>query len=167
MFTLNQPRAAGGSSSPSVPAWTYVAGGAAPSGGKFTANSETIASATTINISKVSYSGDAEIPSFVNVGFFILVDSAAKPSYFSISSVSDGGSYFILTVTVLSAQSGTWDGIYDLSFGVGIPHLDQVLSSSSITPVTPGTYTVGLGVSTNGTITIADGVITAVQEATP
>ena len=32
-------------------------------------------------------------------------------------------------------------------------------------PVSDGTYTVGIGGTTNGTITIKDGIITAVQEA--
>jgi len=33
------------------------------------------------------------------------------------------------------------------------------------TPVANGTYTVGIGGTTNGTITIVGGVITAIQEA--
>jgi len=41
----------------------------------------------------------------------------------------------------------------------------QVLTASGISPVADGTYTVGLGLTQNGTITTVSGVITAVQEA--
>ena len=34
-------------------------------------------------------------------------------------------------------------------------------------PVANGTYTVGLGVTQDGTITITNGIITAIQEAQP
>jgi len=41
----------------------------------------------------------------------------------------------------------------------------MVENVSCVTPVTDGTYTVGIGEAQNGTITIASGIITAVQEA--
>ena len=43
--------------------------------------------------------------------------------------------------------------------------LAKVAADSSITPITDGTYTVGIGTSQNGTITVAGGIITAVQQA--
>lgn len=39
------------------------------------------------------------------------------------------------------------------------------LTVAGITPVVDGTYTIGLGVTNNGTITVASGIITAIQEA--
>lgn len=48
---------------------------------------------------------------------------------------------------------------------VSIPSLNQVLTESSLAPVADGTYTVGKGSLTDGTITVASGIITAIQEA--
>ena len=45
--------------------------------------------------------------------------------------------------------------------------LSTILPNSSITPVADGTYTVGIGGTTNGTITVQGGIITAVQQAVP
>lgn len=49
--------------------------------------------------------------------------------------------------------------------GDGSSLLGLTASQFNVTPVTNGTYTVGLGVTTNGTLTIINGFITAVQEA--
>jgi len=48
--------------------------------------------------------------------------------------------------------------------GVLINDASGVITSQA--PVADGTYTMGFGSSTNGTITITNGIITAVQEAT-
>ena len=42
----------------------------------------------------------------------------------------------------------------------------KVLTCDSSGHVADGTYTVGLGLTTDGTITIQNGIITAIQEAT-
>lgn len=44
-------------------------------------------------------------------------------------------------------------------------NIANVLTNSGIAPIADGTYTVGLGVGSNGTITTVSGIITAVQEA--
>lgn len=49
-----------------------------------------------------------------------------------------------------------------LTVGAGV-----ITAITKTTPVADGTYTVGLGGSQDGTITITNGVITAVQEAMP
>lgn len=40
-----------------------------------------------------------------------------------------------------------------------------LITKSTVTPVADGTYTVGLGISVNGTITVDNGLITAITEA--
>lgn len=54
--------------------------------------------------------------------------------------------------------AGTYATISNVSF-------TNILTNSGITPIADGTYTVGLGVTTNGTITTVKGLITAIQEA--
>lgn len=44
--------------------------------------------------------------------------------------------------------------------------LASLLNAALIVPVADGTYTVGIGITTNGTITVSGGIITAIQEAT-
>lgn len=53
-----------------------------------------------------------------------------------------------------------------LDFSAASSLIATLLAAAGITPIADGTYTVGLGVTTNGTITIAGGLITAIQEAT-
>jgi len=60
-------------------------------------------------------------------------------------------------------QNGT--GLFPTWIDPVIPTASAVLTASSITPVADGTYTVGIGTTTNGTITISGGIITAIQEA--
>lgn len=47
----------------------------------------------------------------------------------------------------------------------GTVNLAQIEAIFNATPVADGTYTVGLGVGSNGTITTKNGLITAVQQA--
>lgn len=59
--------------------------------------------------------------------------------------------------TALSSGSGLIDTILELSYDSG---------GSMVGAVTDGTYTIGLGISSDGIITIAGGVITNIIEAT-
>lgn len=43
--------------------------------------------------------------------------------------------------------------------------LATILAAAGITPIADGTYTVGLGVTTNGTITTQNGIIVGIQQA--
>ena len=75
----------------------------------------------------------------------------------------------------LTSETDPVFSAWDKSTGISItlsqisdyvaPTISAVLTNSSITPVADGTYTVGIGTTQNGTITISSGIITAVQEA--
>lgn len=53
------------------------------------------------------------------------------------------------------------------SGGGGNQTLSEILTSAGVTPAADGQYTVGLGVTRDGKITIQSGIITAVQTALP
>jgi len=59
----------------------------------------------------------------------------------------------------------TAGNIYSTLTAGDIPYVSTNGLLAGQTPVADGTYTVGIGASTNGTITITNGIITAVQEA--
>lgn len=75
-------------------------------------------------------------------------------------SISDAG------IAVFTSVSGIGDTITvggtALSDAI---ELSNILTAAGITPIADGTYTLGLGVTNNGTITTKSGIITAIQEA--
>ena len=80
----------------------------------------------------------------------------------NVSAATVGTDYLApadIGATVL-APNGSGTGLTGITMGF-------VLTSSSITPVADGTYTVGIGGTQNGTITVQSGIITAVQQAVP
>lgn len=175
----------GGSSAPSYafPRWLYVPGGStSPADGTFTADSETVADTTTIYVKQNAADGTncyllfnalyADPESGVSVpGLFVNI-ATGKLVCCEIDSVATGvpGDVFVFSgaLSALSPRGETtWSGTYQISFTPYKPSLATVLEKAAITPFADGTYTVGLGVSTNGTITIVSGIITGVIEATP
>ena len=64
-------------------------------------------------------------------------------------------------------NSGRTVYILDGSYGINTSSINSTAYySGGIPPVVDGTYTVGLGLTTNGTITVQGGIITAIQQAT-
>lgn len=57
------------------------------------------------------------------------------------------------------------DGTFAYTSDIPTVTIEAAETNSGITPFADGTYTVGLGTSQNGTITIVKGIITGVQEA--
>lgn len=155
-----------------LPVFTHVNGGSAtPASGTFTTNADTFNGTTTIHMSSNYKDGDDNFGrNFAYLGYGVMVFSGVGSDIIgwivtAIAGVTDD----VITLTGHFGYSyaGDWSGDYAISMMPGVVNLsiDQVLNTSGINPVADGTYTVGIGGSTNGTITIASGVITAVQEA--
>lgn len=107
---------------------------------------------------KIILGGWSGVLSTILLGGYDNTHPAIKVSGTSVSfCLADDSGDAPVSVGDLTA-SGTITG--DLSGGYNLSP-----SQFDVTPVADGTYTVGLGVSTNGTITITSGFITAIQEA--
>ena len=71
------------------------------------------------------------------------------------------------TTTQIPVPVAGWvDGALRDGTGVAYPTtLTGVLANSAIVPVADGTYTIGIGPTTNGTITVVGGIITTITQA--
>lgn len=92
-------------------------------------------------------------------------DGSGGVSDSGVTGVGGGGGGSIAFGTTGTRSTITGNGIADQSYG--LPNRTGTIAVTTVAPVADGTYTVGLGVGTNGTITVNGGIITAVQEATP
>lgn len=104
---------------PALPTWTY-GGTGNPSSGQFTTNNTSISGTASINFHGTAKYGDAAWNSFFQSvpqanAIFILTDSQGRSSIFQtgsqFSAAADGSS---ASVSALIAQSGDWDGDYQL-----------------------------------------------------
>lgn len=158
------------------PVWTFVASG--PTDGQFTSDFPLNTTSTTQitfganGIPKhgggtetwgVFFSLLEEIPIHIQVA-----NSDGAISVYSVDSYTSSEDGHILGVTSLITGYSTWEAGQDyvFSFIPGMPQsFSEILALSSITPVADGTYTVGIGGTQNGTITVSNGIITSIQEA--
>lgn len=113
-----------------------------------------------------------------SVGTLLVRDGANGQTLAVYASYTDDSNYSRLTIAVDAAGSNYIAfGIDEQGSGVGLLGNGFAFQESVLlqnfgftminnqTPVGDGTYTVGLGVSTNGTIAVTNGIITAIQQA--
>lgn len=154
------------------PAWQFTGG--ALGAGLFTTDNAAIGSTGVININYTAQNGDADWHTFWTGGSadlldqrLIITDSLGRSSAFQIAAVADNGTFVEITAGAIAPQSGNWSGIYQVTLSPKNVSIGTIFQVNGLVPVGNGTYTVGLGGSQNGTITVQDGIITAVQEASP
>lgn len=167
----------GGSGTPGLPVWTYTAG--AMGAGLMKTNSATANAVNQIDLSTTTKNGGSGGDSFgtylvtlsANAGSYsaiVITDSAGKSFFYGIGTVSQLTGYMRLTVFQYGADASTLSGDYQVNFvPAGAPTQELVNQLSGTSAVTDGTYTVGIGGTQNGTITVAKGVIISIQEAQP
>ncbi len=150
--------------------WAIPTGGAGGSNGDFQYNSGgVLAGVANIPINRI---GDttSNVSQWSNDSGYITASSSntltnktgAISQWTNDSGYITASSADNLTNKTGNISQWTNDSSYITTAGVTIAIAE---GNSSITPVADGTYTVGLGVMTNGTITTVSGIITAVQQA--
>lgn len=149
----------GGSSSPGLPVWAYKSGGA-DSAGEMTTNGGSAGATTAITF----YIIDSKNTAFA-VGFsgtkgaaLVMTDTTGQTNVFSVTGLTYNGGAGTYELQVTNSSGGSWieDEPYQVTFW---PNVGSAVAD--------GTYTVGLGGSQNGTITVSNGIITGIQEAQP
>src|SRR5262245_3671168 len=72
----------------------------------------------------------------------------------------------LIDENIPASEKGAADGVASLDgAGLLVEQVDWSRVANKPSPVADGTYTMGFGTLHNGTITVVDGIITAVQEA--
>lgn len=127
---------------------------AAPVGSMIYSNNTSILADTQVttdgagNVTAASFTG---LANFTN-------GSAVLSNLSTGNAVISGGSIDAATLTGTITTGVDGSGLTGIS-------LAPILSTTGIVPVADGTYTVGIGVTQNGTVTTQNGIITAIQEA--
>lgn len=158
------------SSTPGLPVWTYTAG--AMGAGLMKTDTDNWSTATVIDLSDISKNG-IDISALLLLlppqsCVLLFTDSTGKTFAVWGATVSNQSGFVRFGITALSVGSVAITGDYQVSFAPVVPAtFDDFLSQYVLSPVVDGTYTVGLGGSQNGTITVTSGIITAIQEAQP
>lgn len=150
---------------PSLPTWTWAAGGTASSQ-EFATGNNAISSTASIAFNQTAKYGDADWDTFFaslpgalsgSGLILILTDSLGRPSVFRVTAIATGGGVASLDVTAMVFQSGNWSGDYTLSFANFQLALDPILNLSGVTPPPDGTVTPVTSVTTQL------GIVTAIS----
>ncbi len=192
----NPPGVSSGSSTPGLPVWTYSGVGTTPAAGHFqTDNSDpNVPVNIYFNVTpKIGGMDSADLFTYSTANLLIVLTSSSGKAYvFQATALGteSGG-----VVTILGQWNPVNDGValsgdYSVSFAPAPqnpPHLSDVLSASSITPIADGTVdgittaegtvtantpptsgdgTFSISGSLGGSITILNGRVTAFTPAT-
>jgi len=170
---VNIPPGGDGASAVQSLVWTWANGNLTdPVAGTFTTDSNYYDGTSQIYLSEIPKGGGPNVAVALTqltgtCQVFFVNNTTGK--IYSYTAPTIVGTVDYLNLSSLNARGVEhvmWSGDYSLVV-VPAPSLLDVLTKDSITPVSDGTYTVGIGGSQNGTITTRNGVITAVQEAQP